>query len=95
LGWAAPEDVILHHVVVNYLSRPTAETVRWNGHQISRAQLIEYLRLTRQMSPAPVTVLDPGADPDCNALESVRNDIDAAVQCQRGGCAEGRRRLNN
>jgi len=38
------------------------------------------------------TILDPGTNPDCVALESVRQDIEQAGLCQLGGCGEGRGR---
>lgn len=65
------------------------QTVRWNGQEITRERLVEYLHLVRTMRPAIFTILDPGAEPDCAALESVRREIEGTGVCQIGGCGEG------
>lgn len=51
--------------------------------------MIEYLRIARTLEPPTFTVLDPGENPDCAILESVRRDIEGSGICEAGGCGEG------
>jgi len=86
--WLVPSDGRPEHVVFNRVSPRTRDTVFWNGAEIGRATLLDYLSISQAMNPLPFTILDPGARPDCALVEALRRDIERSGICKVGGCGE-------
>jgi hypothetical protein len=56
---------------------------------VTRRILRQYLEILVTMRPLPLTILVPRGDADCALLEALRDEIEAALPCASGACAEG------
>jgi hypothetical protein len=89
-GWVTPSDGSPHWAIINRISIDPNQVIKWNGVEVSRERLREYLGIVRTMNPLPFTVLSFERDVDCQLLGSIRDDMAAALPCDQGACGEGR-----
>lgn len=87
-GWLTPADGPLERII-NRVEVFDGDGLRWNGVPVTRAVLRQYLDIVRTMEPMPVTILEPFQGVDCAYLETVRDDIEAALPCADRACGEG------
>jgi hypothetical protein len=87
-GWLAP-SVQPHAARVNRVVLTGRDQIEWAGMPITRETLRYYLARLRTMDPLPLTVIEPAPTVDCALLESVRDDLEAALPCALGACGEG------
>jgi hypothetical protein len=76
-GRARREDEVRNTIAVT-----ASGTYLWNGAELNAVTLRQYLDIVSTMSPVPVTVVrvDPGAPPA--SVETVRDTIGRALNCQ-------------
>jgi biopolymer transport protein ExbD len=65
--------------------------IYWNGQRVSEARLGEYLKLGHTLNPEPEFFLETEMGVSCGAIEKVRDQMDAALECKRpySHCEEG------
>lgn len=75
--------------VVDVLNVTQAGTLLWNGRAISSQDLSSRLALRGEMNVTPKTLLRHERGVDCAKLLAIRNQIEKALDCASGKCAEG------
>jgi hypothetical protein len=66
-------------------------SIIWDGHPVSRQDMLRYLTATRALNPRPYLVLEYEAGLDCAELERMRREFNERAQCGTEGlCAEKR-----
>ena len=86
--WGHPRSFGL--VMLNRIALDRAGRIFWNGKQVSRQILSQYLALGPTMNPEPSVFLEAEMGVSCADLESVRDQIEEHVDCTTGyRCNEG------
>jgi hypothetical protein len=90
-GWLRPSDGLpAHRIVLDVRLR--GHDLLWGGRRVTRRALRIFLSRTRRMEPAPFILFDPSGAADCAAARSVRDLIDASLECGRSAvCGQGPR----
>ncbi|HVQ08910.1 MAG TPA: hypothetical protein VMS43_10810 [Allosphingosinicella sp.] len=87
-GWLAP-TIQARSVSLNRISFRARDQLLWNGVPITRQILRQYLDVVATIEPLPLTIVVPGDDVDCALLETVRDEIEAALPCAARVCGDG------
>eukprot|EP01013_Petalomonas_cantuscygni_P037466 TRINITY_DN682_c0_g2_i1.p5 TRINITY_DN682_c0_g2~~TRINITY_DN682_c0_g2_i1.p5 ORF type:complete len:136 (+),score=2.36 TRINITY_DN682_c0_g2_i1:1802-2209(+) len=89
-GWSQPKDGVPTFAMVNTIAW-SDYSITWNGIQVEESQLTGFLTETRNFVPEPLTVYDPVGAPNCGRATELRDLIDKAANCKRGGvCGLGK-----
>ena len=88
-GWQRPSDGRLGLTVTNVVRVRTEGRLLWNGAEVTKEKLLEYLSLMRRMNPTPLTILTADETASCRLVEEVRNEMEQRIGCKNGRCGEG------
>lgn len=87
-SWGKPRSFGL--VALNKIALDRTGKTYWNGEQVSRKTLDEYLALSPSMNPEPWVFLEAEMGASCAALEAVRDQVEKHIDCSTGyRCNEG------
>jgi hypothetical protein len=88
-NWQAPSAGIGELALLQPVTITQRNAIRWNGKEISLSTLDNYLRLIKNMTPAPQVILRAEGGADCAAVRAVRTKIETILQCRKSGaCGE-------
>lgn len=88
-GWRARDNNNCELCMFNRVRIGPGSRLRWNGAPIDEARLQTYLRLTREMTPRPLTLIraEPGAD--CATIGRISRLIERTTPCNGRSCPYG------
>lgn len=94
-GWSRLDMNNCELCILNRIQIGPGSRLRWNGARIEETKLRSYLRLSRAMTPQPVTLIraEPGAD--CATIGRISRMIQQETPCHGRVCPYGidRKRL--
>jgi hypothetical protein len=73
----------------NYVAVGPGDRLRWNGADLTEARLAQYLEITANMEPRPVTLLLIGRAADCARLARIVTAIETHGECYGERCTFG------
>jgi len=77
---------------MNYVAIAQNGDLHWNGEPTSSGRPTEYLRQSHQLNPEPVVFLRTEMRVSCEALVTVRKQMDEGTRMQEVGTVRGRNR---
>ena len=88
-GWSSLDHNNCELCLFNRVRIGPGGRLSWNGAPIDEAKLRTYLRLTRAMTPQPVTLIraEPGAD--CATIGRISRMIEVETPCPGRFCPYG------
>jgi hypothetical protein len=87
-GWYEPRTGRTMQEVVSHIDLAGRE-ISWDGAPTDEAELAEYLRVARTMSPRPFIMFDPRGAESCAYAARVRDIIDQEYDCWTNKCWQG------
>ena len=88
-GWRKPDDGYSVLAITNQISVKRDGKIRWNGKEISTAQLRDYSSQVPQLNPTPFTILEIENGASCALVRQVRETLNERAKCPDSGCGEG------
>ncbi|HEU0043393.1 hypothetical protein [Sphingomonas sp.] len=86
--WGKPRSFEL--IVLNKIALDRTGRTYWNGKQVSRETLDEYLVLGTRLNPEPWVFLETEMGASCASIEAIRDQVEKRVDCATGyRCNEG------